>query len=285
MVNAPKLIRPYQLSSMTPRLQAKNLTLAYDRNPIIQGLNLQIPSGQISVLVGPNGCGKSTILKGLARILKPKHGSVILDGQAIHSLSTRQLARQMGILPQAPVAPEGLTVKDLVAQGRYPHQSWWQQWSLLDEKMTHQALVITHLLDLADRPLEQLSGGQRQRAWIAMALAQDTPILLLDEPTTFLDLVHQMEVLELLWELNQEQQRTVVMVLHDLNQACRFAHHLVAILEGEVVAQGPPQHVISPEVVKKVFGLKCHIMTDPVTGSPLCIPLSHRLADNSRMLP
>jgi iron complex transport system ATP-binding protein len=270
---------------MTPRLYTTDLTLTYDKVPIVRGLNLQFPAGQISVLVGPNGCGKSTILKGLARILKPRHGSVILDGQAIHTLPTRQIARQMGILPQNPAAPEGLTVKDLVAQGRYPHQSWWQQWSLLDEQMTYQALTLTHLLDLAERPVDQLSGGQRQRAWIAMSLAQDTPILLLDEPTTFLDLAHQMEVLELLWELNQQQQRTIIMVLHDLNQACRFAHHLVAIREGQVIAAGQPQEVIRAEVVEQVFGLECRIITDPVSGTPLCIPVSRRLEKRSRMLP
>ncbi len=257
-------------------LATQNLSLSYERTQIVQDLSFGIPRGEIAVLVGPNGCGKSTILRGLARLLKPQAGMVLLDGSDIHRLSTRSIAQNLGILPQGPVAPEGLTVKDLVAQGRYPHQSWWQQWSVQDEEMTLNALETTGLLDLMDCPLDQLSGGQRQRAWIAMTLAQNTPILLLDEPTTFLDLAHQMEVLELLAHLNQEQKRTVVMVLHDLNQAARYAHHLVAIKQGSVFAQGSPWKVVTEGMVQEVFGLDCRIIPDPVMGSPMCIPVARR---------
>lgn len=257
-------------------LATQNLSLSYERTRIVQDLSFGIPRGEIAVLVGPNGCGKSTILRGLARLLKPQAGTVLLDGSDIHRLSTRSIAQNLGILPQGPVAPEGLTVKDLVAQGRYPHQSWWQQWSVQDEEMTLNTLETTGLLDLMDRPLDQLSGGQRQRAWIAMTLAQSTPILLLDEPTTFLDLAHQMEVLELLAHLNQEQKRTVVMVLHDLNQAARYAHHLVAIKQGSVFAQGSPWEVVTEGMVQEVFGLNCRIIPDPVAGSPMCIPVARR---------
>ncbi|NJL99264.1 MAG: ABC transporter ATP-binding protein [Synechococcaceae cyanobacterium SM2_3_2] len=257
-------------------LATQNLSLSYERTRIVENLSFGIPRGEIAVLVGPNGCGKSTILRGLARLLKPQAGTVLLDGSDIHRLSTRSIAQNLGILPQGPVAPEGLTVKDLVAQGRYPHQSWWQQWSVQDEEMTLNALETTGLLDLMDRPLDQLSGGQRQRAWIAMTLAQNTPILLLDEPTTFLDLAHQMEVLELLAHLNQEQKRTVIMVLHDLNQAARYAHHLVAIKQGSVFAQGSPWEVVTEGMVQEVFGLGCRIISDPVAGSPMCIPVARR---------
>ncbi len=261
----------------TEALTTRRLTLAYDSAPVIQNLNLDIPIERITVLVGPNGCGKSTLLRGLARLLKPRSGSVYLDGTAIFRLSTQEVAKQLGILPQGPVAPEGLTVRDLVAQGRYPHQSWLQQWSQADEWMVQRALATTSITDLADRSLETLSGGQRQRAWIAMALAQDTDILLLDEPTTFLDLAHQVEVLDLLSDLNQTEGRTIVMVLHDLNQACRYADHLVAVWQGRIFAQGAPSQVMTEEIVRHVFGLECRIVKDPVAGTPLCIPVGrHR---------
>lgn len=261
----------------TDTLTTRKLTLAYDSAPVIQDLNLDIPVGQMTALVGPNGCGKSTLLRGLARLLKPRSGTVYLDGASIFKLSTKEVAKQLGILPQGPVTPEGLSVRDLVAQGRYPHQSWLQQWSKTDEWMVQQALTTTGITDLADRPLETLSGGQRQRAWIAMALAQDTEILLLDEPTTFLDLAHQVEVLDLLSDLNQTQGRTIVMVLHDLNQACRYADHLVAVQQGRIFAQGVPAQVLTEEMVRQVFGLECRIVADPVAGTPLCIPVGkHR---------
>lgn len=260
-------------------LSTQRLSLAYDRTTtIIEDLNLVVPDKQITVLIGPNGCGKSTLLRGLARLLKPVAGSVYLEGRSIHRLPTREVARQLGILPQGPVAPEGLTVQELVAQGRYPHQSWLQQWSREDEKLTQAALLTTGMMELRDRTLDSLSGGQRQRAWIAMALAQNTPILLLDEPTTFLDLAHQIEVLDLLHDLNRTQDRTIVMVLHDLNQACRYADHLVVIHQGAVFAQGTPTQVMSAELIRSVFGLEAHIMADPIAGTPLCVPISRHLA-------
>jgi iron complex transport system ATP-binding protein len=257
------------------RLHADQLSLAYDGVAVIEGLNLEAPAGRITALVGPNGCGKSTLLRGLARLLKPKGGMVYLDGKAIHSLPTKQVAQQIGLLPQSPVAPAGLTVYELVAQGRYPHQSWFQQWSAEDARCTQEALAITDLAYLADRPLDTLSGGQRQRAWIAMALAQETEILLLDEPTTFLDLAYQLEVLDLLHDLN-ERGRTIIMVLHDLNQACRYAHHVVAMRNGVIMAHGTPQRVMTPELIEEVYQLKCQIVADPISGTPLCIPIGRK---------
>ncbi len=255
-------------------LETRHLSLGYEGKPVITNLDLGIPAERITALVGPNGCGKSTLLRGLGRLLKPTAGTVYLDGAAIAQRTTQAIAQQLGILPQGPVAPEGLTVRDLVAMGRYPYQRWWQQWSHLDERMTQGALLMTSLQELALRPVDTLSGGQRQRAWIAMTLAQDTQILLLDEPTTFLDLAHQVEVLELLWELNRDQGRTVVMVLHDLNQACRYADHVVMLREGVVFAQGEPTEVMTENLVQQVFDLECRIVADPVTGTPMCIPLS-----------
>ncbi len=259
------------------RLYAENLALAYDSNLIISELSLTIPTGKITALVGPNGCGKSTLLRGLARLLNPKRGHVYLDGKAIHTVPTKELATQIGILPQSPVAPEGLTVHELVAQGRYPHQSWFQQWSKTDEAITQQAMEITNIVKFADRPLDTLSGGQRQRAWIAMALAQETEILLLDEPTTFLDLSYQIEVLDLLHELN-ETGRTIIMVLHDLNQACRYAHNIVAMREGQICVQGEPQDVMTEAMVADVFRIQARIAPDPVTGTPMCFPLGRTRA-------
>ena len=262
------------------RLSAANLALAYDNTLIINALNLTIPTGKITALVGPNGCGKSTLLRGLARLLSPKRGHVYLDGKAIHTMPTKELAKQIGILPQSPVAPEGLTVRELVAQGRYPHQSWFQQWSKLDEEITWEAMKITNIDGFADRPLDTLSGGQRQRAWIAMALAQETEILLLDEPTTFLDLAYQIEVLDLLHELN-ESGRTIIMVLHELNHACRYAHNLIAMREGQICVQGDPHQVMTAAMVAEVFRINAHIVPDPVTGTPMCIPVGRTKAARS----
>ncbi len=259
------------------RLSTRRLTLAYEGVPIIKNLDLAIPEGKITALVGANGCGKSTLLRGLARLLKPRNGTVYLDAADLFKLSTKEVAKQLGILPQGPVAPEGLTVRDLVALGRYPYQNWLQQWSKEDERLVALALATTGMTELAERSLDTLSGGQRQRAWIAMALAQDTEILLLDEPTTFLDLAHQIEVLDLLLELNQTQGRTLVMVLHDLNQACRYADYLVAVKEGCVYAHGTPMQVMTEEMVREVFGLGCRIVEDPVAGTPMCIPLGRKL--------
>jgi iron complex transport system ATP-binding protein len=257
-------------------IQAENLSLSYDSGtPIIHQLTLTLIPGQITALVGANGCGKSTLLRGLSRLIKPSRGAVYLDGYDIHSLRAKDLARRLGILPQSPTAPEGLTVHELVAQGRYPHQNWFQQWSASDERIVAQALEQTNLTLFADRPVDTLSGGQRQRAWIAMALAQQTEVLLLDEPTTYLDLAHQIDVLDLLAELN-EQGRTIVMVLHDLNQAARYADTIVALRGGQIVAQGTPDQVITPENILQVFGLDADVIIDPVTGTPLCVPIGRR---------
>jgi iron complex transport system ATP-binding protein len=254
-------------------LIAQDLSLAYQGNTIIQDLSLTIPAEKITVLVGSNGCGKSTLLKGLARLLKPTSGGVYLDGKSIRAGSTKSVARQLGLLPQSPISPEGLTVKDLVSQGRYPYQDWRQQWSMQDRQIVREALEMTDLVALSDRPLDTLSGGQKQRAWIAMSLAQNTKILLLDEPTTFLDLAHQMEVLDLLYRLNQQQGRTIVMVLHDLDRACRYADYLVAIKAGRVFAAGTPAEIVTTELVEAVFNLKCQIHPDPIAGTPMCIPI------------
>lgn len=253
-------------------LQARDIALAYDGTPIIERLDLLIPPGMITALVGPNGCGKSTLLRGLARLLKPRAGTVCLDGASIATLPTKELARRLGILPQNPAAPEGLTVRELVAQGRFPHQGWFQQWSRDDEAAVERALRVTALGALADRPLDTLSGGQRQRAWIAMTLAQETEILLLDEPTTFLDLAHQLEVLQLLERLNREEGRTIVMVVHDLNHAVRYANHIVALSEGRIVIAGAPTEVLTPETVREVFAVEVDIVTDLRRGVPICVP-------------
>ncbi len=256
------------------QLSANELTLAYDKKAIIRHLNLEIPTGKITILVGANGCGKSTLLRGLARLLKPRQGMVYLDGKAITKCSTQAVAKQLGILPQSPTAPEGLTVKDLVAQGRYPHQTWWQQWSKEDEYQVEKALEITGMTELANRDLDTLSGGQRQRAWIAIAIAQNTDILLLDEPTTFLDLAYQIEVLDLLANLNQQQQKTIVMVLHDLNQASRYGDYLVSLLNGQIYSHGTPETIMTETMIQEVFGLTSCIIADPVTQTPMCIPIS-----------
>ena len=257
-------------------IDASKLSLTYDgKTVIVHELNLHIAAGSITALVGPNGCGKSTLLRGISRLLKPLTGSVHLDGREVHTMKARDLAKRLGILPQSPSAPEGLTVHELVAQGRYPHQSWLQQWSRDDEKIVHEALEITNLTLFADRPVDTLSGGQRQRAWIAMALAQQTDVLLLDEPTTYLDLAYQMDVLDLLDDLNQ-QGRTIVMVLHDLNQAARYADTVVALRGGQIVVQGDPEHVMTPENIRQVFGLHAEVITDPITGTPMCVPIGRR---------
>jgi iron complex transport system ATP-binding protein len=253
-------------------LETQSLTLSYGDSIIIEDLHLKIPKGEITVFIGGNGCGKSTLLRSMARLLKPKHGAVLLEGEAIAKLPTKEVAKKLAILPQAPVAPEGITVLQLVKQGRYPYQSWYKQWSEEDEKMVRLALEATGMTDLAERPVDSLSGGQRQRAWIAMTLAQQTDIILLDEPTTYLDMTHQIEILDLLFELNEQENRTIVMVLHDLNLACRYAHHIVAIRDKKIYAQGKPEEVINCQLVKDVFGMDCQVTVDPLFGTPLCIP-------------
>lgn len=253
-------------------LETKQLTLSYGEKPIIKELDLHIPEGKITVFIGSNGCGKSTLLRSLARLLKPQSGTILLDGQEISKLPTKEVAKRLAILPQGPTAPEGLTVLQLVKQGRYPYQSWLQQWSEEDEKMVMKALCATQLFNLADRTVDSLSGGQRQRAWIAMTLAQDTGTVLLDEPTTYLDMTHQIEILDLLFELNEKEQRTIVMVLHDLNLACRYAHHIVAVHNHGIYAQGKPEEIINEELVRRVFTMECQITHDPLYGTPMCIP-------------
>jgi len=253
-------------------LEAKTLTLSYGNTIIIDELHLKIPKGEITVFIGGNGCGKSTLLRSLARLLKPLSGAVLLEGKEINKLSTREVAKKLAILPQSPSAPEGLTVLQLVKQGRYPYQNWFKQWSEDDEKKVKFALEVTGMRELSERQVDSLSGGQRQRAWIAMTLAQDTDIILLDEPTTFLDMTHQIEILDLLFELNEKEKRTIVMVLHDLNLACRYAHHIVAIRDKKIYAQGKPEDIITRQLVRDVFQMECQVTYDPIFGTPLCIP-------------
>lgn len=255
-----------------PRLYTKQLDIAYGDSLIVSGLNLSIPDGKITALVGANGSGKSTILKTMARIMKPKSGSVFLDGKSIAQQSTKDVAKQLAILPQNPTAPDGLTVSELVSFGRFPHQKGFGTMSAEDKEHIRFALTVTGMMEFADRPVDRLSGGQRQRAWIAMALAQGTDILFLDEPTTFLDMAHQLEVLKLLERLNREEGRSIVMVVHDLNHATRYAHHVVAIKRGTVVSEGSPAEVVTPDVLREVFGIEADIVPDPRTGVPLCLP-------------
>ncbi|WP_418605859.1 ABC transporter ATP-binding protein [Georgenia sp. SUBG003] len=254
-------------------LRAESLCLAYDGDLVVRDLDLDVPAGRITAIVGANGCGKSTLLRGLSRLLRPRSGAVVLDGRAVQDRPAKEVARTIGILPQSATAPEGITVADLVGRGRYPHQGWFRQWTSQDDAVVRSALEATETLDLAARRVEELSGGQRQRVWIAMALAQDPDILLLDEPTTFLDVTHQVDVLDLLHEQNRERGTTVVMVLHDLNMAARYADHLVVMAGGRVVATGAPAEVLTRELVLQAFGLEARILADPVCGSPMVVPI------------
>ena len=249
-------------------LATRDLSLGYGRITIIDELALSLPTGQVTAIVGPNGCGKSTLLAGLARLHAPSHGAVLLDGQDIQQLPARELARRLALLPQEASAPEGLTVAELVRFGRQPHQGWLRQWSAEDQQVVHEALAAADVDELADRPLDTLSGGQRQRAWIAMTIAQQTPLLLLDELTSALDLGHQIEVFELVRRLAAHG-RTVVMVLHDLASACRYADHLVALRHGHLVAAGPPGEVVTTELVRQLYDIDCTLIPDPATGSLL----------------
>jgi iron complex transport system ATP-binding protein len=258
------------------RLTARELSVGYGDRVVIEGLDLEIPAGAFTVVIGPNACGKSTLLRTLARLLSPRGGAALIDGAALHDLPTRELARRLGVLPQSPVVPEGISVADLVARGRQPYQRWFRQWSAEDSSAVERALTRTGLTGLRDRGVDTLSGGQRQRVWIAMTLAQDTDALLLDEPTTYLDLAHQIEVLDLLRRLNRDGGRTVVAVLHDLNQACRYATHLVAMRDGRIVAEGAPGDVVTARLVEDVFGLPCRVIDDPETGTPLVVPAARR---------
>ncbi|MGF9663677.1 ABC transporter ATP-binding protein [Arthrobacter crystallopoietes] len=266
-------------------LQARDLTLAYDRRTVVQDLSVELPAGKVTIIVGANACGKSTLLRGLARLLRPAAGSVLLDGKDIHGQSTRDVAKVLGLLPQTPVAPDGLTVAELVGRGRYPHQGWFRQWTARDEDAVNSAMAATDTLELAGRDVDELSGGQRQRAWIAMALAQETDILLLDEPTTFLDVTHQIEVLDLVTDLNRRHGTTVAIVLHDLNLAARYADHLIAMKAGAVVAEGAPADVVTGPLVAEVFGLESYVMQDPVSGTPMVIPVGRHHSQTERSTP
>ncbi|MGI5415436.1 ABC transporter ATP-binding protein [Actinomadura luteofluorescens] len=254
------------------RLAARDVAVGYGGRTVLDGLDVRIPSGVITTIIGPNGCGKSTLLRTLARLLRPDSGSVVLDGADIAGLRTRDVARKLGLLPQAPVAPEGLTVADLVARGRHPHQSWLRQWSSDDADVVERALAMTGVSDLAGRPVDTLSGGQRQRVWISMILAQGTDLLLLDEPTTYLDLAYAVDVLDLVDDLH-EAGRTVVMVLHDLNLAARYSDNLVVMRAGRILAQGHPRDVITAELLDEAFGLRAEVIGDPVGDRPLIVPI------------
>ncbi|XVU29377.1 ABC transporter ATP-binding protein [Actinoplanes sp. CA-054009] len=256
---------------MSVRLRGEELTLAYEERVVAEGLSVGVADGSFTVIVGPNACGKSTLLKALARVLKPVSGTVLLDGNGITSYASKEVARRLGMLPQSPVVPNSIVVEDLVGRGRYAHQRMLRQWSAEDEAAVAEAMRLTEVTELADRFAEELSGGQRQRVWLAMVLAQQTGILLLDEPTTFLDLAHQFDVLDICADLH-EQGRTIVAVLHDLNHACRYATDLIVMKAGRVVAQGPPAEVMAPELVEDVFGVPCRVMDDPETGTPMVIP-------------
>ena len=258
------------------RLATRGLDLRYGDRTVVRGLDLEIPAEAVTAIVGPNACGKSTLLRGLARLLAPAAGTVLLDGADIHRIPARTLAKTMGLLPQQPVTPEAITVEALVRLGRHPHQRVFSTWSGADQAAVELALLRTGVADLRDRPVDQLSGGQRQRVWIALALAQDTSVLLLDEPTTFLDLRHQLDVLNLVADLHAEARRTIVMVLHDLGQAARYADHLVVLHEGELAAAGPPAEVLTADLVEQVFEVPCRVVPDPETGTPLVVPLARK---------
>lgn len=253
-------------------LATEGLTLAYGERTIIPHLDLEVPPGRITAIVGANGCGKSTLLKALARLIAPEAGRVVLDGKDLHAQPAKLTARTLGLLPQGPTAPEGIAVADLVGRGRHPHQKLFARFSAHDYRVVADALTATGTADLADRSVDELSGGQRQRVWIAMALAQQTDILLLDEPTTFLDVAHQVEVLDLLTDLNRDRGTTIVMVLHDINLAARYADHLLAIREGRVVAAGAPTGILTSELIRDVFALDALVVPDPVSATPIVVP-------------
>lgn len=254
-------------------LETRGLGLGYGEREIISGLDVALPPGRFTVVVGPNACGKSTLLRAMARLLPPTAGTVLLDGHDIHATSTKQVAACLGMLPQSPVAPDAITVADLVGRGRYPHQGWFRRWTKADDEGVAAAMLATDVLELADRSVDELSGGQRQRVWIAMALAQETGILLLDEPTTYLDISHQLDVLDLLTDLNRERGVTLGVVLHDLNLACRYADHLIAMKDGRVVAEGAPSAIVTESLVREVFGLRSTVIPDPGSGTPMVVPL------------
>lgn len=256
-----------------PRLRGEQLTLAYGKKTIAENLNVTIPDGHFTAIIGPNGCGKSTLLRTLSRLMTPMQGHVFLDGEHIQHYASKEVARRIGLLAQNATTPGDITVQELVARGRYPHQPLFTRWREEDERAVAKAMQATGVTNLASQSVDTLSGGQRQRVWIAMVLAQETAIMLLDEPTTWLDISHQIDLLELLSELNRQQGYTLAAVLHDLNQACRYATHLIALKEGKIVAEGAPGEIVSAELIEQVYGLKCMIIEDPVAGTPLVVPL------------
>lgn len=262
-------------------LKAQGLSLGYGDSLVVDNLSLDVPPGKITAVVGANACGKSTLLRSMTRLLSPRAGQVLLDGKSVHKMPAKELAREMGLLPQSPIAPEGITVADLVGRGRHPHQRVMSRWTRADDEAVAEALETTETLELAERAVDELSGGQRQRAWIAMALAQETDVLLLDEPTTFLDVAHQVEVLDLLTDLNRDRGTTIVMVLHDLNLAARYADHLVAMVDGQVHAVGAPDAVFTVDMVRRVFGLESTVIEDPTSGTPLMLPRGRYYADRA----
>ncbi|WP_249976285.1 ABC transporter ATP-binding protein [Vreelandella olivaria] len=270
---------PFTSQTLAPhswRLQANSISLAYSNTVIVSELSVTLPDARMTVIIGPNGCGKSSLLRALAGILTPTQGQVLLDGRPLQRYTTRERARQVGLLPQVSTAPAGITVLDLISRGRFPHQGWLRQWSEEDEFAVTHALALTRLTGMEHRRVDELSGGQRQRVWLALVLAQNPCIMLMDEPTTYLDIAHQHEVLELCLQLNRSQRHTLVMVLHDLNQAARYADHIIAMKDGKIAAAGTPSEVIHPTVLAHVFDIDAHIMTDPITHTPMVVPIPTR---------
>ncbi|MDK9583270.1 iron-enterobactin ABC transporter ATP-binding protein [Lelliottia wanjuensis] len=264
------------MNAMTSRLRGEKLTLGYGKKIVVDELTVSIPDGHFTAIIGPNGCGKSTLLRTLSRLMTPQHGSVFLDGEQIQSYASKEVARRIGLLAQNATTPGDITVQELVARGRYPHQPLFTRWRKEDEEAVARAMQATGITDLARQSVDTLSGGQRQRAWIAMVLAQETAIMLLDEPTTWLDISHQIDLLELLSDLNRTQGYTLAAVLHDLNQACRYATHLIALRDGKIVAEGAPKEIVTPELIERIYGMRCMIIDDPVAGTPLVVPLGKR---------
>ena len=264
------------MTDTVARLRGEALTLAYGKKTIAESLNVTIPDGHFTAIIGPNGCGKSTLLRTLSRLMTPVHGHVYLDGEEIQRYASKEVARRIGLLAQNATTPGDISVQELVARGRYPHQPLFTRWRQEDEDAVQRAMQATGIVNLASQSVDTLSGGQRQRAWIAMVLAQDTSIMLLDEPTTWLDISHQIDLLELLSELNRERGYTLAAVLHDLNQACRYATHLIALREGKIVAEGAPKEIVTPALIEAIYGLRCVIIDDPVANTPLVVPLGRR---------
>jgi ferric enterobactin transport system ATP-binding protein len=264
------------MNALTTHLRGEKLTLGYGKKTVIDALTVAIPDGHFTAIIGPNGCGKSTLLRTLSRLMTPQHGNVYLDGEQIQRFASKDVARRIGLLAQNATTPGDITVQELVARGRYPHQPLFTRWRKEDEEAVTRAMRATGITDLAAQSVDTLSGGQRQRAWIAMVLAQETAIMLLDEPTTWLDISHQIDLLELLSDLNRTQGYTLAAVLHDLNQACRYATHLIALRDGKIVAEGAPKEIVTPDLIERIYGMRCMIIDDPVAGTPLVVPMGKR---------